>query len=142
MSSATSLEIVIGLVFLLALLLPMTLGTHVSAPRSPLDVLNGLSKFNFSLYKLLLGPGVGLGLVIVVYEDGRIDRVFSLVVFMVVVVLEVGALTLGARRRGRPLSQSTDDGQDDGLDYARRTKRLEDEIASSSPAHDRVDEPG
>jgi len=66
MSSATSLEIVIAVVFLLALLLPMTFRTQVSAPRSALDVLSGFSKFNLSLSTLLLGPAIGLGLVVVV----------------------------------------------------------------------------
>jgi len=141
MSSATSLEIVIAVVFLLALLLPMTFGTHVSATRSALDVLSGFSKFNLSLSTLLLGPAIGLGLVVVVYSDASLPRVSTIAVLAAVILLEAAALTVGARRRGRPLSQSKGDGQNDGVDYASRMKRLEDEIATSSPPRHRVDEP-
>lgn len=122
----------LGVVFLLALLLPVALGTQVSAPRSALDLLSGFSKFNLSLYKLLLAPGVGLGLTIAVYADPSVDRLYSLVVLAVVMLLEVAALTLGARQRREPQSHSEDDVQDDGLDYASRFGRLEDQITRSS----------
>lgn len=132
MSGTTSLEIVMAVVFLLALLLPVALGTDVSPPRSLLDVISGFSKFNRSLYKLLFAPGVGLGLVVVVYTDTSVPRLYSLVVFVVAALLDIGALTLGAKRGGWHPSQPRIDGQDDGLDYASRLRRLEDEIESES----------
>src|SRR5206468_12626006 len=38
-------------------------------PRSVLDILNGVSKSNLSVAKLLLAPGLGLGLTVVVFAD-------------------------------------------------------------------------
>jgi NAD-dependent oxidoreductase involved in siderophore biosynthesis len=132
MSGTTSLEIVMAVVFLLALLLPVILGTDVSPPRSALDVISGFSKFNRSLYKLLVAPGVGLGLVVVVYSDTSVPRLYSFVVFVVAASLDIAALTLGARRGGWHPSVPSIDSQDDGLDYASRLKRLEDQIESES----------
>jgi hypothetical protein len=122
-----------GIVFLLALLLPLIFGTQVSAPRSPLDILSGFSKFNLSLSKLLFAPTVGLGLTIVVYLDPSLPRIVSLVVFMAAMSLVAAALTLGARRTGRAILRSKDDARDDSLDYGSRFRRLEDGIESESP---------
>jgi hypothetical protein len=132
MSSTRAAEIVITLAFLLALLLPIAFGTDVARPRSVFDFLSGFSRFNLSLYKFLLAPGIGLGLVVVLYADASLPWFVSLAVLAVGTFLFVECLILGAKRRGREPSQSTIDAQDNGLDYANRFRRLEDQIESST----------
>src|SRR5256885_5503760 len=121
-----------GCVFLLALLLPLTLGTGVSAPRSVIDVLSGFSTFNLSLSKLLLGPVVGLGLTIVVYSDPNVPKIVTPFVLIIVISLDAAALIFGARRREKGASQSQADFDKDGIDHAHRFKRLEDVMTTSS----------
>ena len=147
-SSMTSLEIVMAVVFLLGLLLPVTFGTRVSAPRSALDILSGFSKFNLSLSKLFLSPVVGISLVMVVYSDANLPRVSGLVVLVVEAFLVAVAFKVGWNRKGQPVFASRSQIPDDGLDYARRFRRLEDQIESedqvestSAPRH-RIDHPG
>src|SRR5690349_15298735 len=132
MNSSTGPEIAIAVAFLLSLLLPVTFGTGVTRPRSVLDFVNGLSTFNRSLYKLLAPPGLGLVLVIVLFSDPSVPWFFSLVAFAVASALVVGALMLGAKRGASIQPASIVGGQDDGLDYAERFRRLEDQIESSS----------
>jgi len=130
MSSTRAAEMVITLAFLLALLLPITFGTDVRRPRSAIDFLSGFSRFNLSLYKLLLAPGIGLGLVVVLYADASLPWFTSLAVLAVGTFLFVESLVLGVKRTGSKPSQPTIDLQDDGLDYANRFRRLEDQIES------------
>ncbi len=144
----TSLEIVMAVVFLLGLLLPVTFGTRVSAPRSALDILSGFSKFNLSLSKLFLSPVVGISLVMVVYSDANLPRVSGLVILVVEAFLVAVAFKVGWNRKGQPVFASRSQIPDDGLDYARRFRRLEDQIetedqveSTSVPRH-RIDHPG
>ena len=113
--------------FVFALLLPMSFGTQVSAPTSALDFLNGFSRFNLSLAKLGLPPLLGLALTVAVFADPTVNRLFGLLVLVVVMLLVVAAITIGATRRPKPPLQT-----DDGLDYADRMRRLEDQIATPS----------
>ena len=132
MSGNASAEIVLAIAFLFGLLLPVTLGTEVTPPRSVLDLVNGFSKSNLSLYKLFAGPAFGIGLVIALFADPKLNGLYGLAAFVVICLLEIGALKLGARQRRGQMSGFNGDSVNDGLDYANRFKRLEDEIADSS----------
>jgi hypothetical protein len=133
MSGNTSAEIVLAIAFLLGLLLPITLGTEVTPPGSVLDLINGFSKSNLSLYKLFVGPGFGILLVIALFADPKVNGLYGVAAFVLICLLEIGALKLGAKQTRRQMSGFNSDSISDGLDYANRFKRLEDQIANSSP---------